>query len=98
MKVKNFFGLLLMLCNVFVGTAQNTLWKKVESVNERESLLMERRYFPKEAQLFSVNYDAIKQKLATAPDEFSSNAPAVFIQLPNASKNSGKIKYMMIMK
>ncbi|WP_448606124.1 reprolysin-like metallopeptidase [Paenimyroides ceti] len=84
MNFKMLFGLVLLLFNVFFMTAQNNFWTKTDKLKDRDIPLMDRTHFPDQFQLYAVNYTALKEKLLTAPDEFTQNASDVIIKLPNA--------------
>jgi hypothetical protein len=82
-----FVVLVLMLMSVGMS-AQNALWKKASSTEVRGLTTAERNSIPKEYNLFQLNTTALKNRLANAPERFTTLSD-VIIELPT---NNGDLQ------
>lgn len=72
--------LILMIVGAGLN-AQNAIWQKVSSVNAEAYTLEQRNSIPEKYDLFKLNYPALRQALANAPERFSGQSN-VIIELP----------------
>lgn len=87
MNKKIFLNLILIL-TIGLVNAQNSFWTKTTESRLSSNQKFERITIPKQAEYYSLNYDALKSVLQTAPTrDFSGTISSLIVSFPNSEGN-----------
>ena len=77
---------LILIFTITLVNAQNALWTKTSDTRLEGSQKFERAFTPKQADFYTLNYEAMKTILQTAPTrDFSGATSSTIVSFPNAN-------------
>lgn len=82
--MKKLLLLVIVFLSLSIGNAQS-LWNKTTESRIQGLEKMDRASMPTEFQLYSLDFDAIKQQLALAPSRDVTSTSTVIVSFPNAN-------------